>query len=125
MNLSIVKSRVERSNLKKNIGKGFHEGDSAFISNLNLSEDIYFGLVLDDSVFTIVGRKYTYYNNNFKELKRIKNVDLSKAISREGMLRGKNGIINYVELNNMERLWVKNISSMAGIQNILLLLNSI
>ncbi len=124
MKTSILKARIKRNNLEGYAKNCFIDEKSQLIKSLiNEDKKALIGIKKNDQTYTILGKEFVYYSTISGKKGQISLNVFSNLLHKEVMNKGKLlARYKYLKIDNNEKIWLKNKSTMQALWNTILYL---
>lgn len=120
-----IKARIRRNKLDVLADNYYRDENSELVKHLNsINKKALVGIQREDGVYTIIGEEYIYYSTVLGVESEISNKDLLVILRKNAMNLGKTGNFEFININERDAVWFKNIETMNAMWNTILLLNN-
>lgn len=124
MKASIIKARIKRNQFVELAGSNFRDGDAEIIKYLNsINKQSIVGIQREDGIYTIIGERCIYYLTPLGAEGEISFEAFLHILRQNAWSLGKGGKFEFVSVNELDAVWLKDGPTMSAMWNTLLLLH--
>lgn len=118
-----IKARIKRNMLDQFAGTHYRDENSGIVKFLNgQNKKALVGIQREDGIYTIIGENSVYYLTTFNVEGEILLKDFIELLTKNAMSQGKKGHFEFINVNEQDAVWLKDISTMNALWNTMLLL---
>ncbi len=117
-----VLARINANNFVELAGHNYIGPNSQFIVLLNSeNREGILGIKREDGVYTIIGAEYVYYHTSNGVKGQISHSEILKILKKNAWELRKHNKFEYLKLNDLLHIWIKDGPTMTAIWNTILL----
>jgi hypothetical protein len=120
-----IKARIRKNMLDSLAGECFRDERSEIVQQLtSKGKDALVGIEREDCIYTIIGYDKIYFSTTPGSLGEIDIRDMLTILQENALSKGKSATYEFVKINDLESIWVKDIKTMNALWNTMLLLDN-
>lgn len=120
-----IKARIKRNLFNVVAGSAFRDQNDEIIKQLNsMNKKALVGIQREDGTYTIVGEESIHYLTPLGVTGEIPLADFLVILHENGMRLGKTGDFEYININDQDKVWLKDPQTMNAMWNTMLLLDN-
>lgn len=119
-----IKARIRRNKFDVLAENSYRDENSEIVKYLNsVNKKALVGIQREDGIYTIVGEEFIYYLTALGKEGEIRHKDLLEILTKNARSLGKMGHFEFVNINEQDAVWLKNIETMNAMWNTIMLLD--